>query len=337
MCLAILGAATSGESEKNDTFWFGSWPPEPHAGFAVQPPLAADGEGFIVDGGDSLEDAEFCSDSEAFSCFDSVIVAFAAPKQWDARTRTWDYRGIRVTRLKAALDLEILGLRCRDVSLLAVSSKKAPASEWLYSESTGTLAVRIAGKSASAWLGGPIGYGARRGASKRPEDRSREAMHTENQGIEFRYGSWIDRKDDLVVLPSKERTGAGSVRRGASTESATICPTNGTLICVQSKELTFAVPQERSAARTPWSLGAYRFDLLKDDFTMTVLGRTYRGLMLIRSRSDAAPERQFIYSPTEGLLAIGLFGEGLLGTASMQTFWSRSGRGFGSRHEETDP
>lgn len=326
LCLAILiqvlgsGLAAAQALQGGSSFNYDGWPPARHFGFEIRPGESDDG--WIVDGWDSFEEAMFCSPEEPFTCIDSRIVSLLIPKRSPIAKGQWAHAGITGASTSEAR-LKLLGLECPLVHVVSAVSQRAPAAEWLFSESLGAVAVRFDGSRRVYWLSELNGFGSREGSNSCVRVKSVEPSQ------EFRYVAWVAGGDDLTINTRGSGTKVYLVRNGSDQVEGSLCAQSDSMTCIVSPALTFAVPKSGLSSSDKWRMADTRFEVTRRNFSMRILGRLIDDLVAIRGVNESHRETQYIYSPRHGLLGIGVFGETSKSDWAY-TYWSESENGFGA-------
>lgn len=134
-------------------------------------------------------------------------------------------------------------------------------------------------------------------------------------------GSPMTPGNSMVIAPpaAPDRTGWIAYGSDELTE-AIFCPSQSDFICFKSATLAFAYPKHRPPELRTWTVDGVTFELVAEGLTVTLLGRTYRDLVVVKQPKGSTPgttpfppehtypylgaEVFYLYSPAIGIVAI---------------------------------
>jgi hypothetical protein len=163
------------------------------------------------------------------------------------------------------------------------------------------------------------------------------AQLTAGEPVEYVYRGWLE-DEFLYIRPPSDGTSDGVlVLGGDALEPAEFCTSESEFICILSRRYTFAVPKRLEAAKQ-WILRGITFELAGEDLSVSIFGKKFDGLLLIRTPSEAFASGRstgkpsyFLYSYRHGLVG---FGRDPLPDGAATTYWMAEQVGFGASNPE---
>jgi hypothetical protein len=166
------------------------------------------------------------------------------------------------------------------------------------------------------------------------------AHHGEAAGpVAHHYFGWLENESLVIEEPEKGSLVGRIVVGGDAIEEARFCDSTADYVCLFSYRFTFAVPKKLPIDAKEWTLRGVTFELEKSALSISIAGRTFDGLLLIKTPADAdlggrqsGKPAYFLYSPAAGLVG---FGRAPVPTPST-TYWMSGRTGFGALKREGD-
>lgn len=149
------------------------------------------------------------------------------------------------------------------------------------------------------------------------------------------YVGWIGFEnttaDETITIREPESGSArGSIVVGGHASWQTdFCEASSEYVCFFSPLHSFAVPKDFDPAIRQWTVRGVKFELVKENASVSILGRRLNGLFVIKTPSEAMLTESpveaglSLYSPTYGL--VGFYIDRMI-----RTYWVEGPLGFGA-------
>lgn len=129
----------------------------------------------------------------------------------------------------------------------------------------------------------------------------------------IRYERWPDEPDSRFAFSRRAGDAEGYIFLADDIYTrVTYCDERKGFVCFETGDFAFAYPLKRRADERSWICNGIRYDVVREGFSRTFLGRQFDNLILIRQPKDStvlarhfSTDRHYLYSEERGIIAFG--------------------------------
>lgn len=155
----------------------------------------------------------------------------------------------------------------------------------------------------------------------------------DSSGLKIEYRGWLEGATETFYLPIAGEVESVVQHAPDATSTAKFCEADSDYFCISSYTLNFAIPKCLGEMQAHWQLNDIEYEILKTGQLVSLFGRTYRNLLLIRATKRPTDDTSTVAEATRILFSVE---SGIVGYARefafepTPTFWLASEFGLGS-------